>query len=81
MKYIIIKWFVYIKTIVPSLLITILGVGLAYFYPSSLLKLENVFQLVFAIGIFGIVLGILAWLLLSKDEKSTIIGVVRSKVT
>lgn len=75
-----IKWFVYVKTIVPSLLITILGVGLAYVYPSSLLNLENVFQLVFAIGIFGIAFVILAWFLLCKDEKRTIIGVVRSKV-
>lgn len=75
-----IQWDVYLKTVVPAVLLTVLGIVLTVTFPSNNLNLHHIFDLILAMGILAIALVGIAILLLSQDERITILGVLKSKV-
>lgn len=75
-----INLFIFFKPIIPSLIITFLGVCLTYFVPSDIFNVQSIFELLFLNFCFFILIGSLIYITcLNSIEKTKILSFIKSK--
>ncbi|MDM1465226.1 oligosaccharide flippase family protein [Myroides odoratimimus] len=72
---------IYLKPILPSLIITIIGLIITFLVPSSVLGIQSFASLIFYGGVFVVVISICSWLLFfTPAEKSQLKSLAYSKI-